>query len=30
MSVDDWKADCSQAFKEAVARARHKFDIIWR
>jgi len=27
--VDDWKADCAQAFNEAVARARRKFDIAW-
>ena len=26
---EDWKADCAQAFKEAVARARSKFDIAW-
>ena len=28
-NVDDWKPDCAQAFKEAVARARRKFDIAW-
>ena len=28
-NVDDWPADCAQAFKEAVARARRKFDIAW-
>ncbi len=28
-SVDDWKPDCAQAFKEAVARARRKFDSAW-
>lgn len=26
---DDWPPDCAQAFKEAVARARRKFDIAW-
>jgi len=24
-----WAPDCTQAFKEAVARARRKFDIAW-
>ena len=24
-----WEPDCAQAFKEAVARARRKFDIAW-
>ena len=24
-----WAPDCAQAFKEAVARTRHKFDIAW-
>ena len=28
-NVDDWKPDCAQAFKEAVARARRKFDMAW-
>jgi len=28
-NVDDWKPDCAQAFKQAVARARRKFDIAW-
>ena len=28
-NVDDWPPDCAQAFKEAVARARRKFDIVW-
>ena len=28
-NVDDWAPDCAQAFKEAVARARRKFDIAW-
>ena len=28
-NVDDWPPDCAQAFKEAVARARRKFDIAW-
>ena len=27
--ADDWPHDCAQAFKEAVARARRKFDIAW-
>jgi len=27
--VDDWATNCAQAFKEAVARARRKFDISW-
>ena len=26
---DDWPPDCAQAFKEAIARARRKFDIAW-
>jgi hypothetical protein len=26
-NVDDWPPDCAQAFKEAVAQARRKFDI---
>ena len=29
LNVDDWPPDCAQAFKEAVARARRKFDIAW-
>lgn len=29
-NVDDWRPDCAQAFKEAVARARRKFDITWQ
>jgi len=28
-SVEAWKPDCAQAFQEAVARARRKFDIAW-
>jgi len=28
-SADAWQPDCAQAFKEAVARARGKFDIAW-
>ncbi len=28
-NVDDWAPDCAQAFKEAVASARRKFDIAW-
>jgi hypothetical protein len=28
-NVDTWAPDCAQAFKEAVARARRKFDITW-
>ena len=28
-NVEDWRPDCAQAFKEAVARARRKFDIAW-
>jgi hypothetical protein len=28
-NVDDWPPNCAQAFKEAVARARRKFDIAW-
>jgi len=27
--VEAWAPDCAQAFKEAVARARRKFDIAW-
>lgn len=29
-NVAEWKPDCAQAFKEAVARARRKFDIVWK
>jgi hypothetical protein len=25
----DWPPDCAQAFEEAVARARRKFDVAW-
>ena len=28
-NADGWPPDCAQAFKEAVARARRKFDIAW-
>ena len=28
-NVHGWLPDCAQAFKEAVARARRKFDITW-
>ena len=28
-NVEAWAPDCAQAFKEAVARARRKFDIAW-
>jgi hypothetical protein len=28
-NVDTLARDCAQAFKEAVARARRKFDIAW-
>jgi len=28
-NVDYWKPDCAEAFHEAVARARRKFDIAW-
>lgn len=28
-NVAAWKPDCAQAFQEAVARARRKFDIAW-
>ena len=27
--AEGWKPDCAQAFKEAIARARRKFDIAW-
>jgi hypothetical protein len=30
LNVDDWPPDCAQAFKEAAARARRKFDIAWQ
>jgi hypothetical protein len=29
-NASSWKPDCSQAFDEAVARARLKYDIEWR
>jgi hypothetical protein len=25
----DWPRDCAQALREAVARARRKFDVAW-
>ncbi len=28
-NAEAWKPDCAQAFQEAVARARRKFDIAW-
>ena len=28
-NVEAWKPDCTEAFQEAVARARRKFDIAW-
>jgi len=28
-NLEDWPPDCVQALKEAVARARRKFDIAW-
>jgi len=28
-NADGWPRDCAQAFKEAVARTRRKFDIAW-
>ena len=28
-NADTWAPDCAQALKEAVARARRKFDIAW-
>ena len=28
-NVNDWAPNCAQAFREAVARARRKFDIAW-
>jgi hypothetical protein len=28
-NADTWKPDCAEAFDEAVARARRKFDIEW-
>lgn len=28
-NVETWKPDCVEAFQEAVARARRKFDIEW-
>ena len=27
--AETWAPDCAQAFKEAAARARRKFDIAW-
>ena len=29
LNADAWAPDCPQAFKEAVERARRKFDIAW-
>ena len=29
LNVEAWKPDCAQEFKEAVERARRKFDIAW-
>ena len=29
-NADTWAADCAQAIKEAVARARREFDIAWQ
>jgi hypothetical protein len=28
-NADAWLPDCAQAFREAVARARRKFDVAW-
>ncbi len=28
-NADNWAPDCAQALKEAVDRARRKFDIAW-
>ena len=28
-NVETWPPDCAEAFQEAVARARRKFDIAW-
>jgi hypothetical protein len=28
-NTEAWAPDCAQAFNEAVARARRKFDITW-
>jgi hypothetical protein len=28
-NADEWEPGCAEAFKEAVARARRKFDIAW-
>jgi len=28
--AETWPPDCAQAFNEAVARARRKFDIAWQ
>jgi len=27
--TDGWPPECAKAFKEAVARARRKFDVAW-
>jgi len=29
VNADTWLPDCAQAFQEAVARTRGKFDIAW-
>jgi hypothetical protein len=29
-NADAWLPDCAEAFQEAVARARRKYDIEWR
>jgi hypothetical protein len=29
-NAETWQPDCAQAFREAVARARRKFDIEWQ
>ncbi len=28
-NLENWPPDCAEAFKEAAARARRKFDIAW-
>jgi len=28
-NADAWPPNCAQAFREAVDRARRKFDIVW-
>ncbi len=28
-NVEAWKPDCAEAFQEAVAQARRKFEIAW-